>query len=179
MRPSLHAILSSAEANLGRNSTAIEYAHRAVKESLQIGTDKLYISTTTAEYSCIETRGNLAEILLATGNLTQARQICEERRAYFNKRVETRKGEYRELAPILRMFGVLCCSEGRHKEGDAAAQELLQIMKKLGSVFPSLQEQVKIRLHRQANVPILKVLDDMSQKLDCEHQAGVVSLLAT
>ncbi|KAF5319444.1 hypothetical protein D9619_008436 [Psilocybe cf. subviscida] len=176
LRPSLLAILSSAEANLGRYSAALEGAHRAVNASLDVRGRKADISATTAEQSYMETRGNLAGILLATGDLTQARQICEERHAYYSKRVESRLGEYRELAPILRMLGILYCNEGRHTEGDAAAQELSRIMRMLGSAFPSLQEQVKIRLSNQAEVPILKVLDDMSQKLDCKHQAEIVSL---
>ncbi|KAF5327863.1 hypothetical protein D9619_004595 [Psilocybe cf. subviscida] len=178
IRPSLFAILSSAEANLGNCSTALEYASRAVDASLDIGDNKLYISATTAERYYMEARGNLAEILLATGDFTQARQICEERSVYFSKRIETRMGEYRELAPILRMLGILCCNEGRHEEGGAAAAKLSHIMKTLGSAFPSLQEQVKIRLRRQAKVPILKVLEDMTQRLDCGHQAEVVSLFA-
>ncbi|KAF5319319.1 hypothetical protein D9619_008386 [Psilocybe cf. subviscida] len=178
MRPSLLAFLSFAEANLGRCSTAVEYAHCAVDASLDIRDMKMYISATTAEQSYMETRGYLADILLAIGDLSQARLICEERRAYFSKRVEKRMGEYRDLAPILRMQGILCCTEGLHEEGDAAAQELSRIMKTLGSAFPSLQEQVKIRLRHQAKVPILKVLDDMSKKLDCGHQAEVLSLFA-
>ncbi|KAF5329413.1 hypothetical protein D9619_009140 [Psilocybe cf. subviscida] len=178
MRPSLFAILSSAEANLGRRSTALDCAHRAVDASLEFGRMKAEVPATAAERSYMETRGNLAEILLTTGDLAQARQICEEGSAYFFKRVEIRMGEYRNLAPILRMLGVLCCSEGRHEEGEAAAKELSRIMKTLGSTFPSLQEQVKIRLRNQAKVPILKVLDDMSQKLDCRHQTEVVSLFA-
>ncbi|KAF5319246.1 hypothetical protein D9619_008387 [Psilocybe cf. subviscida] len=172
---SLFALLSFAEANLGRYDTALEYAHRAVDISLEIRDIKLYISATTAELSYMETRGNLANILFATGDHAQARQICEERRAYFSKRVDTRMGEYRELAPILRMLGILCCSEGRHEEGEAAAQELSRIMMTLGIAFPSLQEQVKIRLRNQAEVPILKVLDNMSAKLDCGHQTEVGS----
>ncbi|KAF5319455.1 hypothetical protein D9619_008430 [Psilocybe cf. subviscida] len=176
--PNLLAILSSAEANLGRCSTALEYAHRAVSASLEIGEMKAYISATTAEWSYMQTRGNLAEVLLATGDLVQAQQICEERSAYFSKRVEARMGEYRSLGPILRMLGILSCSEGRHEEGEAAANELRRIMTMLGSVFPSLQEEVKIQLRHQAQVPILKILDDMSEKLDCKHQAEVVSLYA-
>jgi tetratricopeptide (TPR) repeat protein len=176
MRPSLFAILSSAEANLGRFSAALEYALRAVEESLDIREMKSSVSATTAEQSYMETRGNMAEIFLATGNLAQARQICKERSAYFSKRVEKRMGDYRELAPILRMLGILCCSEGHHEEGNTAAKELSRIMKTLGSAFPSLQEEVKIRLRNQAKVPILKVLEDMCQKLDCEHQAEVLSL---
>lgn len=85
-------------------------------------------------------------------------------------------GEYRDLAPILRMLGILCCSEGRHLEGDAAAKELSRIIQTLGNAFPSLQEQAKTRLRRHANVPVLKILDDMSRKLDCEHQAGITLL---
>lgn len=96
---------------------------------------------------------------MATGDLAQARQICEERCAYFSKRVKKRMGDYRDLATILRMLGILCCSEGRHEEGDAAAKELSQIMARLGSAF---QEQVKIRLRRQAKVPILRVHDNMT-----------------
>ncbi|KAF5319591.1 hypothetical protein D9619_008378 [Psilocybe cf. subviscida] len=178
LRPSLFALLSSAEANVGMYDTALEYAHCAVDASLEIADIKLYISATIAKQSYMETRGNLAEILLATGDLAQARQICEERSAYFSDRVENRMGEYRDLAPILRMLGVLCCSDGRHEEGDAAAKELSRIMRTLGSAFPSLQEQVKIRLRHQANVPILKVLDDMCHKLNCKHQAGIISLFA-
>ncbi|KAF5319447.1 hypothetical protein D9619_008435 [Psilocybe cf. subviscida] len=178
IRPSLFALQSSAQANLGRYSTALEYANRAVDASLEIGEMKAYISATTAEQSYMETRGSLAEILLATGNRAQARQICDERRAYFSKRVEERMGEYRDLAPILRMLGILCCSEGRHEEGNTAAKELSRIMKALGSAYPSLQEQVKFRLRRQVQVPILKFLNDMSQKLECGHQTDVVSLFA-
>ncbi|KAF5319565.1 hypothetical protein D9619_008418 [Psilocybe cf. subviscida] len=178
MKPSLCALISSAEANLGRRGTAAEYARRAVDESLEIGDMKASISATTAQQSYIETRGNLAEILLATGDLAQARQICEERSAYFSERVENRMGEYRDLAPILRMLGILNCSEERHEEGEAAAKELRRIMKMLGSLFPSLQKEVKIQLRHQAQVLILKVLDNMSQKLDCGHQTEVKSLFA-
>jgi hypothetical protein len=178
LRPSLFAIMSAAEANLGRYSTAVEYAHGAVNASLEIGDMKLHVSTTTAAQSYMETRGNLADILVATGGLNQAWQICNERRTYFSKRVEKRMGEYRELASILRMLGVLCCSEGRHKEGDATAKELSRIIRMLGRAFPSLQEQVKIKLRNQAKVSILKVLNNMSEKLRCEHQAEVISLFA-
>ncbi|KAF5319168.1 hypothetical protein D9619_008410 [Psilocybe cf. subviscida] len=178
IRPSLLAFLSYAEANLGKCSTALEYAHSAVNTSLEIGDMKAYMSATAAERSLMETRGNLADILLATGDLAQARQICEERSAYFSKRVETRMGDYREWAPILRMLGVLCCSEGRHDEGEAAAQELSRIIETLGSVFPSLLGQVRTRLRHQASVPILTVLADMGEKLDCGHQAEVLSLFA-
>ncbi|KAF5319359.1 hypothetical protein D9619_008423 [Psilocybe cf. subviscida] len=178
IRPSLISILSSAEANLGRCGTAIDYANRAVDLALEIEENKLYIPATTAEHCYMETRGNLAEILFATGDLAQAREICQERSAYFFKRVEKRMGEYRDLAPILRMLGILCCSEGRHDEGDAAAQELCRIIKMLGSAFSSLQKQVKIRLHHQAQVPILKALGVMSESLDCKHQREVVSLFS-
>jgi tetratricopeptide (TPR) repeat protein len=176
IRPNLFAIRSSAEANLGNCSTALEYAQCAVNRSLDIGDMKLYISATTAQSSYMETRGNLADILLATGDLGQSRQICEERSTYFSKRVEKRMGDYREWAPILRMLGILCCGEGLHEEGEAAAKELSRILRMLGSAFPSLQEQVKIRLRHQVKVPILKVLEDMFQKLDCQHQKEVVSL---
>lgn len=178
IRPGLFAILSSAEANLGRCDTALQYAQYAVDASLTIKDMKASISPTTAEQSYIETRGNLADILLVTGDTVQARQICEERLTYFSKRVEIRMGDYRELAPILHTLGILYCSEGRHKEGDAAAKELACIIKTLRSAFPSFQEEVKIRLRRQVQVPILKVLDDMKDKLECEHQAGVASLFA-
>jgi hypothetical protein len=124
----------------------------------------------------METRGNMANILVFAGELAQARDICEERRAYFSRRVEKRMGDYRELAPIFRMLGVLSCSEGRHDEGHAAAQELSRILRMLGSAFPSIQEQVKIRLRNQALVPILKVLEDLSKKLDCGHQTEIASL---
>lgn len=176
IRPSLFAILASAEANLGRYDTALEYARHAVDVSRDMKARKWDISATAAEQSAMETRGYLADILLATGDIAQARQICEERRTYFAERVENKMGDYRELAPILRMLGVLRCSEGRHEEGEAAAQELCRIMKMLGSAFRGLQEQVKIRLRRQAQVPILKVLDDMRQKLDCIHQTEVATL---
>ncbi|KAF5319167.1 hypothetical protein D9619_008416 [Psilocybe cf. subviscida] len=176
LRPSMFSVLSSAEANLGRYGIALDYARRAVDASLEIGWMKAYISATTVERSCMETRGNLAEILLATGDLVQARQICQELRAYFSDIVETRMGGYRDLGPILRMLGILCCSEGHHEEGDAAAKELTQIMKTLGAAFPSLQEEVKIRLRHQTQVPILKILDEMCEKLDCGHQAGIISL---
>ncbi|KAF5327255.1 hypothetical protein D9619_004588 [Psilocybe cf. subviscida] len=178
IRPSLFAILSAAEANLGKCHTALKYANRAVGLSLEIGDNKLHISITAAQRSYMETRGNLANILLATGDTAHALQICEERSVYFSKRVGTQMGEYRELAPILRMLGILCCSEGCHEEGNTAAKELSRIMKMLGSTFPSLQEQVKIRLRHQAQVPILKVLELMSQQLDCGHQTEV-ALLAT
>ncbi|KAF5319506.1 hypothetical protein D9619_008401 [Psilocybe cf. subviscida] len=178
VRPSLLALLSSAVANLGRSSTALEYAKRAVEVSLDIRDKKSDISATTAEWSYMETRGNLAEIFIATGDLAQARQICEERRAYFSKRVETRMGDYRELAPILRMLGILCCSEGHHEEGDIAAQELYRILTTLGIAFPSLQEQVKIRLRSRAKAPILQVFNAMCEKLDCKHQREVSTLLA-
>lgn len=101
----------------------------------------------------METRGTLSEILLAIGNISQARQICEERREYFSKRVETRTGEYRELAPVLHMLSILFFREGLHEEGEAAAKVLSQIIEKLGSAFPSLQEQVKIRLRHQTKIP--------------------------
>ncbi|KAF5319331.1 hypothetical protein D9619_008384 [Psilocybe cf. subviscida] len=174
--PSMLASLSFSEANLDRHGTAAEYAHRAVDASREIGEMKARISATTAEQSYMETRGNLAEILLATGNLAQAQQICEERSVYFSKRVEQRMGDYCDLAPILHMLGTLCCNEGRHEEGEAAAKELTRIMKMLGSAFPSLQDQVKIQLRRQTKVPILRILNDMSEKLDCGHQADVLSL---
>ncbi|KAF5319350.1 hypothetical protein D9619_008424 [Psilocybe cf. subviscida] len=175
IRPSLLSIMSSAEANLGRLSTALDYANRAVDMALEIGENKFYIPVTATAHHYMETRGYLAEILLATGDLAQARHICEERRAYFSKRVETRMGDYRKLAPIFRMLGILCCSEGLHEEGYIAAVELSRIMRMLGSVFPSLQEQVKIRLRRQAQVPILKTLEEISQRLDCGHQMEVAS----
>ncbi|KAF5319492.1 hypothetical protein D9619_008421 [Psilocybe cf. subviscida] len=175
-RPSLFAMLASAEANLGNITVAVEYAHRAVDVSLEIRDRKADISATTAERFYMETCGSLAEILLVAGDLAQARQLCKERRAYFSKRVEKRMGEYRNLAPILRMLGILSCSEGRHEEGEAVAKELCKIMKMLGSAFPSLQEEVKIQLRRQTQVPILKVLDEMSEKLDCGHQECIVSL---
>lgn len=124
----------------------------------------------------METRGRLAEVLVATGDISPARQICQEQRVYFSKRVEKRMGEYHEFAPILRMLSILCCSEGRHEEGNNATRELSRIMEMLGTVFPSLQEQVKIRLRAQARTPILKVLEEMSQKLDCGHQRHITSL---
>ncbi|KAF5329777.1 hypothetical protein D9619_009139 [Psilocybe cf. subviscida] len=178
IHPSLFAILSSAEANLGRCNIALEHAHRAVDASQKMGEMKADISATTAERSYMETRGNLAEILLTTGDLSQAQEICEERSAYYSQRVEKRMGEYRDLAPILSMLGILCCSEGHHEKGEAAAQELSRIMKTLGSAFPSLQEQVKLRLRNQAQVPILKALNDMGQKLNCGHQKEVASFAA-
>lgn len=174
--PSLFAILSFAEANLGRYDAGVDYAHRAVEASLEIKRMRNQISMSFSDLSYMGTRGNLADILLATGDLVQARQICEERSAYFNKRVEKQMGDYRVLVPILRVLGVLYCSEGLHEKGEAAAQELSRIMKLLGDVFPSLQEQVKICLRHQANVPILKVLRDMSEKLACKHQKEVPSL---
>lgn len=127
----------------------------------------------------METRGNLSEILLSVGDVAQARVIGEERRAYFSKRVEQRAGEYRELAPILRMLAVLYCSDGNHEEGEAVARELSRIITMLGSVFPNLQEQVRIRLRSQTKVPVLKVLDDMCRKLDCEHQTDAASFFET
>ncbi|KAF5319669.1 hypothetical protein D9619_008390 [Psilocybe cf. subviscida] len=97
IRPSMLAFRSSAEANLGRCQSALEYAHQAIHTSLDIRHKKLDVLATTSEQSYMETRGNLADILLASGDLAQARQICEERRAYFSKRVDRRMGEYREL----------------------------------------------------------------------------------
>lgn len=176
IRPGLFAFMSFAEANLGRFSTALECAHRAVDISLDIGNMKLCISATTAEHSYMESRGNLADILLASDDLAQARQIYEERRVYFLKKVERRMGDYRDLAPILRVLGILRCHEGQHEGGQAAAAELSRMIRMLGSAFPSLQEQVKIRLRNQFNVPILKVLDGMSQKLGCKHQTEFDSL---
>lgn len=170
IRPSLFSMLASAEANLGNFAIALEYAHRAVDISLEIGNMKFYISATTAEQSYMETRGNLAGILLATGDFAQARKICEERKTYFSKRVKNRMGEYRELTPVLRMLGVLYCTEGYHEESGAAAKELSHIMTMLGRAFPSLQKQVKIRLRNQADRPVFKVLGEMSRKLDCTHQ---------
>ncbi|KAF5319560.1 hypothetical protein D9619_008417 [Psilocybe cf. subviscida] len=178
IHPGLFAILSSAEANLGRYTIALEYAHHAVKISLEIGNMRSHISGTTAEQSYMKTRWNLADILVVTGDLAQARRICEERQAYLTNRVDTRIGDYRDLAPVLRMLGILCCNEGRHEEGNTAAQKLSRTMRTLGSAFPSLQEQVKIRLLQQAEVPILQILNDMSDKLDCGHQTEVGSLFA-
>ncbi|KAF5326652.1 hypothetical protein D9619_004745 [Psilocybe cf. subviscida] len=176
IHPSLFATLAYAEANLGRCTSALEYGQCAVTLSLDIRDTRG--APTAAERSYMETRGVLADILLATGDISQARQIHEERRVYFSKRVEKRMGDYRELAPILRMLGILYCSEGRHEDGGAAAEELSRIINMLQIAFPSLQEQVKNRLRNHIKVPILKVLNDMTQKLDCKHQTEILSCFA-
>lgn len=146
--PCLFALLSYAEANLGRWSTALVYAHRAVDASLDIGNMKLYVSVTTATQSYMETRGNLANIFMATGNIVLARQVYEEQRVYFSQRVGKRIGDYRDLVPALRILGVLYCSKGQHD------QELSRIVRMLGNAYPNVQKQVKIRLHQQTKVPI-------------------------
>lgn len=114
----------------------------------------------------------LVDALLATGDLPQARQICKERSIYISQRVEIKIGEYRELVPTLRMLGVLCCSEGQHEEGAAAAKELSRIMTMLGTEYPNLEYQIKEKLAKQHKAPVLKALEE---KLDCEHQTEAVA----
>lgn len=120
----------------------------------------------------------MAEILVRS-DLAQARKIWEERRTYFSKRVDERIGEYRELAPILRMLGIIYCNEGHHDDGVIAAAELVQIVRMLDSTFPTLQERVKNRLRHQANVPILEFLEKICRELECKHKEEVSSILSS
>ncbi|KAF5323788.1 hypothetical protein D9619_012927 [Psilocybe cf. subviscida] len=170
--PKSMQLLSFGLANLGRMAEGIQYAKEAVECSINLKMTATVASSVSAQ-SYIETRGNLANILIANGDLDEAVHILKERRDYFSNRVEVRNGEYRDLVPTIRTLGILLCHLGCHEEGKAAVREFQRIMQTLSTVFSSLHSQVIVHLKRDIETPILQPLEDMHNNLNCNHQQEI------
>ncbi|KAF5327837.1 hypothetical protein D9619_004387 [Psilocybe cf. subviscida] len=168
-------LISFGFANLGRIQDGLQYAKEAVVHALKLrALPSLASSVATGSY--IETRGNLGNILVASGSFSEALEIFEERRGYFSNRVEARNGEYRELVPTLYILGTLYCNDGRHEDGLSVAEDLRRIMICLRAALPTLHEQIVLCLQHELMTPTLQVLNNMHGSLQCNHQAHVTAV---
>ncbi|KAF5323769.1 hypothetical protein D9619_012899 [Psilocybe cf. subviscida] len=165
-------LLSYSQANLGHISEALEDAREALKTAHKLK-EKTILASLLCTTSCAEVEGNLASILIASGDLFGATSILEGSRNYISQRVDIGNGEFGALVSTLRALGILYCHQGRHVEGDAAAQECYRITKSLQRVFPSLYEQVCTSLRCELSIPIFQSLKKVREELNCEHQALV------
>jgi tetratricopeptide (TPR) repeat protein len=161
---------SLGKANLGKITQGLLYANQAVESVTKL--NSVWFPSTYSIELYIDARGQLAKVLLAAGETEAARHVFEERREYFLKRVTEKNGEYRDLAPTLRILGIVYCSKGNHEKGSAIAQELHETLDRLKGIFMSLHNQVMSRLTYELMAPISQAARDLLESLDCDHQAG-------
>ena len=117
----------------------------------------------------MEANGHLGAMYLANDKIAEARGTFDETRAYFTEKVKERNGQSGSLISILRRLGIIYCSEGKHEEGHAVAQEAKKYF--LAEVFPGLHKLVNIDMRDELTTPSLQILNRMKEQLSCEHQA--------
>ncbi|KAF5323798.1 hypothetical protein D9619_012948 [Psilocybe cf. subviscida] len=163
-------LLSSGQADSGNLELGFKYGQEAVHDAKALRANSRVASADVEQYY-MEANGHLGAMYLANDKFAEARGTFEETRAYFTEKVKERNGQFGSLISILRRLGIIYCSEGKHEEGHAAAQEAKKYLDHLAEVFPGLHKLVHIDMRHELSTPSLQVLNRLKEKLSCEHQA--------
>ncbi|KAF4610106.1 hypothetical protein D9613_010423 [Agrocybe pediades] len=151
--PEWHS-LSNLEADAGNDVEALKAAQKAVEATKQFSTKE----AVHLEHRYRQAQLSLFFCRLATGDLSQAKQLITEVRGFYEWHAHSHHAWFINLAMALRSEVTLARASDQRIEESIASSKLSDLQHRLRTTLPSVWKQVDVSLAREQGYPSWKRL---------------------